>query len=420
MNLQQLYNLYIQSSGICTDTRKIELGCMFFALKGETFDGNLFAEKALRLGSAIVVVDNKDIANQIGEKAIYVEDSLLALQQLSHFHRKQFRFPIISMTGSNGKTTTKELTLSVLSQKYNVIATQGNLNNHIGVPLTLLSMPLDLDFGIVEMGANHVGEIELLCKIAEPDFVMITNIGKAHLEGFGGVEGIKKGKSEIYRYAADRGKTVFINIEDEVLMDLLPDNVLTITYSPSFLKAEANSEAVSIKWNNKEVLTHIYGDYNLPNIAFAAELGKYFDVSLDQIAQGIVAYTPDNNRSQVKKIGSNTYYLDAYNANPSSMKLSLENFAKLSSNLKYAILGDMLELGEYEDEEHLAVVSLCKELDLCNIMFIGPRFMKIKDGNHFYADVTDAAKVFKSLDLHDHHILLKGSRGIAVEKILEV
>jgi len=414
-----LYEIYKLHSDVVTDTRKITSGCLFFALKGERFDGNEFAAQALELGAAYVVVDDPEVV--VDNRYLLVVDVLNAMQKISKIHRSHFGFPVIGLTGSNGKTTTKELCAAVLSTQYKVKATYGNLNNHIGVPLTLLSTRLDTELLIVEMGANHQLEIDFLCSIAQPDYTMITNIGKAHLEGFGGVEGIKKGKSEMYRYAKVAEKSIFINTDDGVLVSLLPQDAHLIPYSISdLLGLLSDTPYLVLMYGEQRIYTRLYGVYNLSNIAFAVKLGEYFGVSKANIVKALSDYQPNNNRSERIQIGANTYYKDAYNANPSSMEASLRSFMSLNEPYKIVVLGDMLELGEDTMQEHLEILDLLADADLFHKIYVGQYFYQIKDERygHFFMNVEAAKVYFDSLDLSDCHILMKGSRGIALEKLL--
>jgi UDP-N-acetylmuramoyl-tripeptide--D-alanyl-D-alanine ligase len=419
MDIDKLYDLYLNHPEICTDSRKILQGCLFFALKGDSFDGNLFAEKALTDGAAYAIIDRPEMA--MGNKYIVVDDVLLTLQHLANHRRKKLNIPVIAITGSNGKTTTKELCREVLLKKYKVKATTGNLNNHIGVPITLLTTPIDTEILIVEMGANHQGEINALCHIAEPNYVMITNIGKAHLEGFGGVEGIKKGKSEMYRYAASHHGKIFVNTDDDILMSLLPPVVEKISYSADELvNITVEVPYLEFDYLDNNVSTMLYGAYNRSNIAFAIAAGQFFGVDTLDICAAISSYIPENNRSQIDRSGPNIIIKDAYNANPSSMKESIESFAKIKAEDKVLILGDMLELGEYADHEHQIIIDLTKRLEFKNVIFIGQNFDAVQDKNHgvYFTDIHAAKKYFEDQHFSNTTILLKGSRGIAVEKII--
>ena len=419
MEINKLYGIFTQHPTICIDSRKVTPGSLFFALKGDNFNGNVFAENALINGAAYAVIDQSEFEKD--SRYILVHDVLSSLQKLANHHRRNMTIPVLAITGSNGKTTTKELCRDVIQKIYKTNATSGNLNNHIGVPLTILKTELEHEFLIVEMGANHQGEIEALCHIAEPDYVMITNIGKAHLEGFGGIEGIKKGKSEMYRYAANQHRKIFINSDDETLCSLLPPNVEIVKYSASELvKISVEDPFLEFEYTGNTIATQIYGIYNVPNIAFAIAAGEYFGIKCDDIIDAISAYLPENNRSQIIKSGTNKIIKDAYNANPSSMKPSIESFAKMTANNKVLILGDMLELGEYSDEEHAQIIKLTKDLGFKNVIFIGENFDSVKDIYHgvYFIDISEAKKYFITQQYNNTLILLKGSRGIAVENII--
>jgi UDP-N-acetylmuramoyl-tripeptide--D-alanyl-D-alanine ligase len=421
MEISKLYQIWKSSAGVCTDSRKIVKHGLFFALSGTHFDGNLFAEQALETGASYAIVDRVKYRGSMSSSIILVDDVLTTLQQLARYHRDQLHIPVLGITGSNGKTTTKELARDVMAKKYKVFATQGNLNNHIGVPLTLLSVTDDITFLIVEMGANHQGEIELLSQIANPDYGMITNIGKAHLEGFGGVEGIKKGKSELYRHINGKKGKIFINEEDEVLSTLIPQESILVKYAPSKLVSIVNEEPyLTLSYKGSTFETFLYGKYNINNIAFAMMLGAYFGVSDDDIINAIATYKPDNNRSQLSQYGNNTVIMDAFNANPSSMAASLETFGRIPGE-KVVILGDMLELGEYSKTEHQKIIDMVESMKLSDAIFIGKHFYASGTGRFgkYFADTTEAKIYFDNQKYENTHILLKGSRGIAVEKILQ-
>lgn len=419
MDINQLYEIYLKNPNVCTDTRKISDNCLFFALKGDRFNGNEYALKALELGASFAIVDDRTLITD--SRLIFVNDVLTTLQELARYHRLQLNIPVLGITGSNGKTTTKELSREVIKQKYKVKATIGNLNNHIGVPLTILDTSSDIEFLIVEMGANHQGEIDLLCKIALPDYVMITNIGKAHLEGFGGFEGVKLGKSEMYKFANNFDKKIFLNKDDSVLTSLIPSDSEIISYSGSQMLSIISEEPfLKLRYNDQEIATNLYGSYNLTNIAFAIKLGEYFSVDQDMIVKGIADYRPDNNRSQLEIINGNTVIKDAYNANPNSMKLSLESFAKVNASSKLVVLGDMLELGEFSQTEHKEILTLVESLGIKEAIYVGENFYKEKEGFNgaFYKKIEDAREYFKIKGYQNYYILLKGSRGISVESIL--
>jgi UDP-N-acetylmuramoyl-tripeptide--D-alanyl-D-alanine ligase len=419
MEIDQLYNIYKQHPEICIDSRKINEGCLFFALKGETFDGNQFASVALLSGAAYAIIDDPE--KNKSDKCILVTSVLECLQELSSYHRKHLNIPVLAITGSNGKTTTKELCRDVLQKKFNTKATFGNLNNHIGVPLTILGTTSAVEFLIVEMGANHQGEIDFLCKIANPTYVFITNIGKAHLEGFGGVEGIKIGKTEMYRYAAKNNGKIFLNFDDEILTTMAPPGSTIIGYSSSDLvKIIEVQPFLTFSYSEIIVHTKLYGSYNQPNIAFSIAAGNYFGVETKDIVMALEAYEPENNRSQITQVGTNTIIKDAYNANPSSMKLSIESFYKMHGSNKVLVLGDMLELGEFAEFEHRQIIDLTKTLGFQNSIFVGENFMKVKDMFHgkYFKHIDEAREYFKNKNFTQALILLKGSRGISVEKII--
>ncbi len=419
MDIKQLYQIYLNYPIVSIDTRKITKGSIFFALKGDNFDGNKYALDALELGASFAVVDDNTLGDD--HRLLLVNDVLTTLQELARYHRKQLKIPVLSITGSNGKTTTKELCREVLKQKYKVKATIGNLNNHIGVPLTILDTKSDIEFLIVEMGANHQKEIDFLCGIADPDYVMITNIGKAHLEGFGGIEGVKIGKSEMYKYAFQHNKKIFINTDDKVLTELLPKDSKFVAYSLSeLLKIISEEPCLKLSYNGKDLETNLYGSYNLSNIAFAIKLGEYFGVEKIDIIKGISDYQPDNNRSQLEVIGSNTFIKDAYNANPNSMMSSLESFGRLKASSKVIVLGDMMELGEFASSEHRKILELAQSLELSEKIFVGKNFYKERHDFEgiYFEEINAAREYFKSKNLTNSTILLKGSRGISVESIL--
>ncbi len=424
MTINQLHSLYLKSSGISTDTRKIQKNNLFFALKGDNFDGNSYAEEAIRLGASYSVIDNEDFHVQNG-KTILVNDVLVTLQKLANFHRSNLAIPIIALTGSNGKTTTKELINAVLKQKFNVIATSGNLNNHIGVPLTLLSMDKSTEFGIVEMGANHQGEIAQLCKIAQPDFGYITNFGKAHLEGFGSLEGVIKGKSELYDYLRSNEKFVFVNREDKTQIEKTKD-IKQFSFGVLDSKSDVEIELletdpfVRINFSNTEISTSLIGNYNFSNICAAVAIGHYFKIPLQSIKQGIEGYIPENKRSQLISKGSNKIILDAYNANPTSLKAAIETFHTLKSNNKILILGDMFELGNDSEAEHQNIVDLIEQLNFKAFYLTGKNFSKTTSPHTLRFESFESLKEFlKQNPINNAHILLKGSRGMALERVLE-
>lgn len=425
MTIAEIHRLFLQCTSISTDTRKIENNCMFVALKGENFDANTFAEEALAKGAKYVIVDNPTYATS--DKTIFVVDSLIALQQLATYHREYLKIPIVALTGSNGKTTTKELIQVVLAKKFKTKATKGNLNNHIGVPLTLLSFSKETEIGIVEMGANHQKEIEFLCEIAKPDYGYITNFGKAHLEGFGGIEGVIKGKSEMYTYLKANSKTVFVNLDDAIQNDKTIDfNRITFSQKDTsanvFINEISANPFVKIKTLTTEINSHLIGLYNTNNINVAITIGNYFGVSTSNIKEAIESYIPENNRSQLINKDSYEIILDAYNANPSSMKVALENFIQLDKTNKIAILGDMYELGEESLAEHKYIVDFLTKNSSFECYFIGKYFFENKSENanfHFYESFEMFSNSLRNTNWKDKTILIKGSRGMALERTLE-
>ena len=425
MNIQDIHNLFLQCKSLSIDTRKIEKDSMFFAIKGENFDANTFAEEALKLGAIFVVID--DASYFIDERTILVQNSLETLQELSQFHRAYLKLPIIALTGSNGKTTTKELINVVLSKKYKTKATVGNLNNHIGVPLTLLSFTKETEIGIVEMGANHKKEIEFLCEIAQPDFGYITNFGKAHLEGFGGVEGVIEGKSEMYQYLLKNDKLVFVNLEDPIQIEKSA-GIKSCTFGVNNNNADVKIKKITanpfvvIDYENFSVESHLIGLYNANNINAAVSIGHYFKVDDEAVKEAIENYIPENNRSQLLKKGSNQIILDAYNANPSSMAVAIANFMQLEDQNKIMILGDMFELGKESHQEHKIIVDSLSNQDKSVCYLIGKSFYENKISSTiitFFETFEDFAAYIKTLQFQDNTILIKGSRGMALERTLE-
>ncbi len=426
MKTEELYERFLSCTAVSTDTRKIEAGSLFVALKGENFDANTFAEEALAKGARFVIIDNP--AYKTSDNMLVVNNSLEALQQLARHHRRTLGLPVIALTGSNGKTTTKELINVVLSKKYNTVATIGNLNNHIGVPLTLLSFTKDTEIGIVEMGANHQKEIELLCSIAEPNFGYITNFGKAHLEGFGGVEGVIKGKSELYDYLKANVKTAFVNIDDNIQNEKT-ENLSRYTFSAKNYNCDVLIEKieaepmVTITYHGVKIQSNLIGIYNAANISAAIAIGYYFKISDTKIKEAIEGYTPTNNRSQLMEKNGNRIILDAYNANPSSMAAAIENFRQLTGENKIAILGDMFELGSESRKEHEKLVETIAQYNFIETYFIGKDFFaatKNKSHLHFYESFDKFKNAFSGKNISGSTILIKGSRGMALEKVLEL
>ena len=421
MKIQKLHALFLTCHTVCTDTRKLSPDALFFALKGDNFNGNMYAKQALKNGAKYAVIDDEHY-NTKG--AILVDNVLETLQKLATYHRQYLQLPIIALTGSNGKTTTKELINAVLSKTYKTTATVGNLNNHIGVPLTLLAMTDETEIGIVEMGANHQKEIAFLCDITQPDYGLITNFGKAHLEGFGGVEGVIKGKSEMYTHLANYKKIAFINANDTIQLE-------KTTHISRFTFGQAHADInikfidanpfVKLQYKNLSIESQLIGDYNFTNIAIAITIGYYFKVPDQDIKAAIETYIPSNNRSQIIKRGTNKIILDAYNANPTSMKAALLNFSK-QNGLKLAVLGDMFELGKDAEEEHQNIVELATTLNINTVILVGKHFSKTLIHSKkvkSYKLFSNFIKNFNFSEIMHTHILIKGSRGIALERVLD-
>lgn len=426
MEIKDIHSLFLKCKSVSIDTRKIESNSMFVAIKGERFDANTFTKEALEKGASYVLIDNDDY--YIDERTILTEDSLETLQELAKFHRDYLKLPIIALTGSNGKTTTKELINVVLSKRYKVKATVGNLNNHIGVPLTLLSFNTETEIGIVEMGANHQKEIEFLCGIAKPDFGYITNFGKAHLEGFGGFEGVVKGKSEMYAYLYENKKIAFVYLDDALQAEKT-DGIERYTFGSKTNETNVIIDSVkadpfvSVKTQGMKISSHLIGAYNANNINAAITMGNYFKVEMHAIKEAIENYIPENNRSQLLKKNTNDIILDAYNANPSSMTVALENFMQLDISLKVAILGDMFELGTESLAEHKSIVDLALKDKNTHFYFIGKDFYANrieKENILFFETFEDLANELKEHKIENTTILIKGSRGMALERSLDL
>ena len=418
MKIKQLYNLYCVNYLVDTDTRKIRKGSIYFALKGENFNGNKFATEALKKGANYAVIDDEKYNTH--PNIILVKNSLKALQKLANFHRKQLNIPIISLTGSNGKTTTKELINVILSKKYKTTATTGNLNNHIGVPLTLLAMSPETEIGIVEMGANHLKEIDFLCKIAEPNFGYVTNFGKAHLEGFGSFEGIIKGKSELYNFLKNNRGIAFVNKDDkiQVRQSNRVNSVFFDKNSIQFIKA---NPFVEVQFKSTLIESKLIGKYNYSNIAAAITIGNYFKISENHIKNAIESYTPTNNRSQIIEKGTSKIILDAYNANPSSMLAALENFNQLNGTNKIVFLGDMFELGKESNNEHQRIAELAISYSFFKVYLIGKAFSTTSVKNAFIYNSFESFKASnKKIKIDNTTILIKGSRGMALERLLNL
>lgn len=423
--LEHIYSLFLKSSGVCTDTRKIQENCIFFALKGANFNGNEFAVKAIGLGAAYTIIDEKEA--YVDSRTILVEDVLSCLQNLANYHRKQFTIPFLGITGSNGKTTSKELISSVLKTKYKTHFTQGNLNNHIGVPLTLLSMPLDTEIAVIEMGANHIGDIALLCKIAKPTLGIITNIGKAHLEGFGSLEGVAKGKSELFDSVESAGGNIFLNGMNDILLNMASRFTKPMIYSKTDEMAYCFGTLVGvnpfIKFSYKEEKnrqTKLIGAYNFENILSALAVAKYFGIPEKKAVNAICEYEPSNNRSQVLEKNGKTILLDAYNANPSSMRAAIENFSAIEHPKKITILGDMFELGSESNQEHLNIYELTISKHFEKSLFVGKYFKHVLIEQDLVFETKEELILYlKTQDLETSLLLIKGSRGIGLESIVE-
>lgn len=420
--IEKIYAHYAKNNKVSTDTRKIEKDSIFFALKGENFNANKFAKQALEKGAAYAIVDEKEY--QTDKRIILVNDVLETLQELAAYHRIKLGMPLVSLTGSNGKTTTKELINVVLLQKFKTTATKGNLNNHIGVPLTLLSMTSETEIGIVELGANHPKEIAFLCNIAKPDYGYITNFGKAHLEGFGSIEGVIKAKTEMYDYLRETNKTIFVNANDAIQVEKAK-GIKTISFGTE--KSEYNIVFVSanpfvkVKIDEVEIESKLIGSYNYNNIAAAIAIGKYFKIEDEQIKRAIENYKPTNNRSEIINTKANKIILDAYNANPSSMQSALDNLMQLSDKNKVAILGDMFELGNHSEKEHQYITDLVDKSNFMMVYLIGENFAKTKSR-------SEKIKIFKNYEafkkaftikLKETTILIKASRGMGLERALD-
>ena len=410
MDIKELHKIFLKSSGVTTDSRQIELNSIFFALKGDNFDGNKYAKSAIDKGASFAVVDNQ--AYCLNEKYILVDDVLSCLQELSKYHRKQLNCPVLGITGTNGKTTTKELITAVIEKKFRTVATKGNFNNHIGVPLTLLRAKLDTEFLIVEMGANHIHEIEFLCGLAQIDFGIITNIGKAHLEGFGSVEGVIKAKKELYDHIDINDGTLFVNANDKLLKSI-SENTERILYNINE-QEQSNSPFAEVIYNGSLISSQLIGDYNRTNILAACEIGRYFGVSLEKTKEAIESYTPSNNRSQLLETNRNTIVLDAYNANPSSMTEAIKAFQKVNHKKKLLILGDMLELGENSLVEHQSIIDELSQ-DNQKVILVGQEFNKCQHNFVHFFNSEDALVWIEENQIEDMFILLKGSRGIKLE-----
>ena len=436
MNIEQFYPLYLAYPLIITDSRSVMPGSIFFGLRGGSFNGNDFAREALHKGAHYAVVDDPRVAGT-DQRCILVENSLEFMQSLARFHRRKLNIPVLAITGTNGKTTTKELVASVLSHAYKVHYTKGNLNNHIGVPQTLLSMPDDTEMAVIEMGANHPGEIDFLCRIAEPTHGLVTNVGKAHLEGFGSLEGVIRTKTEMFRYISEKGGMIFLNSGQEQLVreaSKLPCR--TITYGAKdidncrgMITGTGPTLSLRVRTSSSpqndagwvQISTRLFGEYNLDNVLAATCIGRQFGIDLLAVKERIENYQPGNNRSEIRQSGNHTLILDYYNANPASMRLAIENLSKTTTGPKVAILGDMFELGNYAAEEHRAVASQADEAGLAQVFLIGPEFCRFTSRYprlKFFQGTVDFAAYLDKHPLPASTILLKGSRGMKLENLL--
>ncbi len=418
MSIQALYNLFKNSSAICTDSRNIISDSIFFALKGEIFNGNKFAEQALIEGSKYAIIDEEEYKT---ERCILVDNVKECLQELAKYHRKKLNIPVIGITGTNGKTTTKELIHSVLSSQYNCYATKGNLNNQIGLPLSILEINNKHEIAIIEMGASEIGEIENLSRIAQPSSGIITNVGMAHLEGFGSFEGVIQTKTELYKYIKENKGLLFVNSEDEILINKSMD-IKRITYG---IKSNSDFKScitnmfpfLSLQIGNTSIHSNLVGEFQFYNILAACVIGDFYNINVDNLKKSIEEYHPKNNRTEIVETDSNYIILDAYNANPSSMNSMIDSFCKLEKERKLCILGEMRELGEYSDEEHTILVDKMKDLKIESI-FIGEEFLNISTKNT-YKNTQEFLKEIDRFDIKDRTILIKGSRGIKLENLLK-
>ena len=421
MKIDKIYQLFQQSSGVCTDTRSLKNNQLFFALKGPSFNGDDFALEAVKNGASYAIVSEH--CTDKNDQLIHVSDPLKTLQDLARFHRDQFEIPVIGLTGSNGKTTTKELINAVLSSEYETLCTQGNLNNHIGVPLTLLGLQPSHEMAIIEMGANHQGEIAELCKIANPNLGLITNFGKAHLEGFGGIEGVIKGKSELYQHLIHVGGVIFFNEECSIQKEKLAayDNRSSyglVEEADTCLELLHSEPTITLKWENLELSSSLFGKYNALNIAAAVALGSFFEVDPISVQKSIINYQAKEMRSEVRTINGKQLFVDTYNANPSSLKVSLETFKSLNWKNTALVIGDMFELGEESNKEHRAIVDLIIALGFDEVYLVGKHFQQT---NHPFKGFETTVELLENFpeSLRDKNIYLKASRSMTLEKILD-
>ncbi len=425
IQIDELYTLFLQHPQVTTDSRDCPAGSLFFALKGESFDGNAYAKQALDSGCSYAVVDNPDVVDPIDKRFLLVDDVLTTLQQLANYHRRQLNIPIIGVTGTNGKTTTKELISTVLSKKYNVLYTQGNFNNHIGVPKTLLRLNRQHEIAVIEMGANHPGEIKTLVNIVEPNYGIITNVGKAHLLGFGSFEGVIKTKGELYDFLREHDGTVFINENNPHLMGIA-DGLQLVSYGNNGELIDC-SPYLHLRVKGMDVQTNLIGAYNLDNALAAACIGQFFEVADEDICAALSEYTPTNNRSQLVKTGKNTLIVDAYNANPTSMKAALDNFHRMNMPNKMIIIGDMRELGDASHEEHVKILQLVYKYSFPLVWLVGKELRgattDIPDYSSsfiFFADVEEVKMALEKIGIKDRTILIKGSNSLKLYTLTDV
>jgi UDP-N-acetylmuramoyl-tripeptide--D-alanyl-D-alanine ligase len=425
MQIEQLYKIFLAHPSVQTDTRKIKKNDLFFALKGPNFNGNAFAKNALDAGAAFVIADEP--TGLIDERIINTTDVLTTLQLLAKHHRQQFKIPFIAVTGSNGKTTTKELLHEVLSTSYRTYTTEGNLNNHIGIPLTILKIKADAAIALIEMGANHLKEIESYCRFTLPTHGLITNCGKAHLEGFGGIEGVRKGKGELFDYLKSTNGTAFIMNDYKYLKEMSVgiENIKTYGIHDADITGEVKNssgflEVVITKGADiNTIKTQLVGEYNLPNVLAAVAIGKYFNVPDEKIVSALEKYTPSNSRSQLIEIGSNKIILDAYNANPSSMKAAIENFAKMEGDQKILLLGGMMELGAESLQEHQSIITVIDSYKWKAVVLVGGDYNKLQQQYINFENALQAKEWFRQQQFNNSQILIKGSRSMQMEKVLE-
>jgi len=425
MDIQKIHSLFLINNSVSIDTRNIKNNDIFFAINGPNFNGNMFINEAIEKGCSYIISDDKKISRE-SDKIIYVKDTVITLQDLANFHRRFLKIKIIAITGSNGKTTSKDLIYNVLKSRYNTIATKGNLNNHLGVPLTLLSMNKETEIGIIEMGANHLKEIDFLCKIAEPDFGYITNFGDAHLEGFKSLKGIIKGKSELYNYLIDNNKVIFYNSKNTEQSNIINNYTNSFSFgsnskSNCVINKLKSDNCVGVKYKNNSIVSNIYGEYNFENISIAIAIGDYFKINLKLIKQGVESFTPENNRSQIINKGNNIIILDAYNANPTSVNLAIKSFNNIKKKNKMIIVGDMLELGQTSDKYHQQTINYLEKLANISIYIVGINFCKTKYSKRIksFTSTEELINNISKLNISNYSILIKGSRAMQLEKIVK-